>query len=65
MTKYVNVLQKKLQGAMKSDAKFAQFLLDPTIKNTLKVDGLSGAGKKLGFNELTTNLLFALAENNR
>jgi len=56
---------KKLQGAMKSDAKFAQFLLDPTIKNTLKVDGLSGAGKKLGFNELTTNLLFALAENNR
>merc|ERR1712045_652474 len=56
---------KKLQGAMKTDAKFAQFLLDPTIKNTLKVDGLSGAGKKLGFNELTTNLLFALAENNR
>ena len=51
---------------MKTDAKFAQFLLDPTIKNTLKVDGLSGAGKKLGFNnELTTNLLFALAENNR
>lgn len=57
--------QKKLQGAMKSDARFAQFLLDPTIKNTLKVDGLNGAGKKLGFNELTTNLLIALAENNR
>lgn len=56
---------KKLQGAMKSDARFAQFLLDPTIKNTLKVDGLNGAGKKLGFNELTTNLLIALAENNR
>merc|ERR1711911_263249 len=51
---------KKLQGAMKSDARFAQFLLDPTIKNTLKVDGLNGAGKKLGFNELTTNLLVAL-----
>ena len=50
---------------MKSDARFAQFLLDPTIKNTLKVDGLNGAGKKLGFSELTTNLLFALAENNR
>ena len=58
-------LQKKLQGAMKSDARFAQFLLDPIIKNTLKVDGLNGAGKKLGFNELTTNLLIALAENNR
>ena len=50
---------------MKSDARFAQFLLDPTVKNTLKVDGLTGASKKLGFNELTTNLLFALAENNR
>ena len=62
---YCNVLQKKLQGAMKSDARFAQFLLDPTVKNTLKVDGLTGASKKLGFNELTTNLLFALAENNR
>merc|ERR1711955_137350 len=56
---------KKLQGAMKSDARFNQFLVDPTIKTNLKVDGLTGACKKLGFNDLTKNLLLALAENNR
>ena len=56
---------KKLQGAMKSDARFNQFLLDPTIKTNLKIDGLTGASKKLGFNDLTKNLLLALAENNR
>merc|ERR1712002_970164 len=56
---------KKLQGAMKSDQRFNQFLVDPTIKTKLKVDGLTGASKKLGFNELTKNLLLALAENNR
>jgi len=56
---------KKLQGAMKSDARFSQFLLDPTVKTPLKIDGLTGAAKKLGFNDLTKNLLFALAENNR
>ena len=50
---------------MKSDATFAQFLLDPTVKTKLKVDGLTGASQKLGFNDLTRNLLFALAENNR
>ena len=56
---------KKLQGAMKSDARFNQFLMDPTVKTNLKIDGLTGASKKLGFNDLTKNLLFALAENNR
>ena len=50
---------------MKSDATFAQFLLDPTVKTKLKVDGPTGASQKLGFNDLTRNLLFALAENNR
>merc|ERR1712038_1307911 len=34
-------------------------------KTKLKVDGLTGASQKLGFNDLTRNLLFALAENNR
>merc|ERR1712227_863935 len=45
--------------------RFSQFLLDPTVKTPLKIDGLTGAAKKLGFNDLTKNLLFALAENNR
>merc|ERR1711874_730940 len=52
-------------GAMKSDARFNQFLLDPTVKTNIKVDGLTGACKKLGMNDLTKNLLLALAENNR
>ena len=56
---------KKLQGAMKSDARFNQFLMDPTVKTNIKVDGLTGACKKLGMNDLTKNLLLALAENNR
>ena len=50
---------------MKKDSRFQQFLLDPSVKTAVKIDGLTGASKKLGFNELTKNLLLALAENNR
>jgi len=54
-----------LTGLMKTDARLSEFLLDPSVKKGLKVDGLTGACKKLGFSELTTNLLLAMAENNR
>ena len=57
--------QKKLTEAMKKDARFQQFLIDPTVKTAVKIDGLTGASKKLGLNELTKNLLLSLAENNR
>ena len=50
---------------MKKDSRFQQFLMDPSVKTAVKIDGLTGASKKLGFNELTKNLLLALAENNR
>ena len=50
---------------MKKDARFQQFLIDPTVKTAVKIDGLTGASKKLGLNELTKNLLLALAENHR
>jgi len=56
---------KKLTEAMKKDSRFQQFLMDPSVKTAVKIDGLTGASKKLGFNELTKNLLLALAENNR
>ena len=50
---------------MKKDSRFQQFLMDPSVKTAVKIDGLTGASKKLGFNDLTKNLLLALAENNR
>ena len=50
---------------MKKDARFQQFLIDPTVKTAVKIDGLTGASKKLGLNELTKNLLLCLAENHR
>jgi len=54
-----------LSKTMKTDPRLAEFLLDPSVKKGLKVDGLTGACKTLGFNELTKNLLLALADNNR
>merc|ERR1712088_800918 len=40
-------------------------LLDPSIKNNIKLDGIGGVCKTLKVNELSKNLLEALAENNR
>ena len=57
--------QKKVTEAMKADARFQQFLIDPTVKTAVKIDGLTGASQKLGLNELTKNLLLCLAENHR
>merc|ERR1719430_2163263 len=50
---------------MKTDPRLSEFLLDPSVKKPLKVDGLTGACKKLGFSDLTKNLLLAMADNNR
>jgi len=54
-----------LSGLMKTDPRLSEFLLDPSVKKPLKVDGLTGACTKLGFSELTKNLLLAMADNNR
>jgi len=54
-----------LSGLMKTDPRLSEFLLDPSVKKPLKVDGLTGACKKLGFSDLTKNLLLAMADNNR
>jgi len=54
-----------LTKTMKTDPRLSEFLLDPSVKKGLKVDGLTGACTKLGFNELTKNLLLAMADNNR
>ena len=56
---------KTFQATLKKDARLADFLADPSIKKSLKADGLSGACDKLKMNELSKNLFLALAENGR
>ena len=50
---------------MKKDKLFAEFLADPSIKKSVKVDGIAGACDKLKMSPLTKNLFAALAENGR
>ncbi|KAK9881949.1 hypothetical protein WA026_018143 [Henosepilachna vigintioctopunctata] len=55
----------KLQGELKSDAKFREFILDPLIKRNVKSDALKQIGTKISLNSQSTNLLQVLAENGR
>lgn len=50
---------------MKSDAKLADYMKDPSIKRSVKSEGFKAVGSKLGFNAATSNLLQLLAENGR
>jgi len=54
-----------LTGAMKTDPRLAEFIKDPSTNKALKVEGLLGVCDKLKMNELSKNLMHALAENNR
>jgi len=56
---------KSISSTMDSDPRLGSFLLDPSIKNHLKLDGISGVCKTLKVSDLSKNLLEALAENNR
>jgi len=56
---------RTMKDTIAKDAKFAQFLADPSVKKTVKADGLSGACDKLKMNALSKNLFVALAENGR
>ena len=56
---------KTFQATLKKDPRLADFLADPSIKKSLKADGLTGACDKLKMNELSKNLFLALAENGR
>ncbi|XP_043668022.1 ATP synthase subunit O, mitochondrial [Vespula pensylvanica] len=55
----------KLQGLLKTDAKLAEFVKDPTIKRKNKVEALKAIGNKITLNPATSNLLTLLAENGR
>ncbi|KAL2728219.1 hypothetical protein V1477_017495 [Vespula maculifrons] len=55
----------KLQGLLKTDAKLAEFVNDPTIKRKNKAEALKAIGSKITLNPATSNLLMLLAENGR
>lgn len=50
---------------MKSDKKFAEFILDPSIKRKLKSEALTKIGGSISLNPASTNVLALLAENGR
>jgi len=55
----------KVAATLKSDPRLADFLNDPSVQKSLKVDGLGGVADKMKLNPLSKNLLLAMAENNR
>jgi F-type H+-transporting ATPase subunit O len=55
----------KLQSSLKTDAKFKDFIMNPTIKRSLKADGLKAVSSKASLKTESANLLQALAENGR
>merc|ERR1711899_496902 len=66
--KALDVVEKDLntfQATVRKDKLFAEFLADPSIKKSVKVDGIAGACDKLKMSPLTKNLFAALAENGR
>lgn len=50
---------------MKSDVKFRDFVLDPTIQKSLKIEALKSIGAKQKFSDASINLLALLAENGK
>jgi len=52
-------------ATLKSDARLSEFLNDPSVGKSLKVEGVSGVADKLKLNPLSKNLLVGMAENNR
>jgi F-type H+-transporting ATPase subunit O len=55
----------KFAAVLKTDPRLADFLKDPSIQKSLKLDGLAGAADKMKLNPLSKNLLLTMAENNR
>lgn len=55
----------EISKTMKTDPRLGDFLLDPSVKKGIKLDGINGVCKTLKVNDLSKNLLAALAENNR
>ncbi|XP_050293228.1 ATP synthase subunit O, mitochondrial [Anthonomus grandis grandis] len=54
-----------LQQSLKTDAKFKAFIMNPTIKRSLKSEALKAVSSKVSLKPESANLLQALAENGR
>lgn len=55
----------KFQATLKTDKKLLEFVLNPTIKRQMKVDGLKAVASKISLSSYSANLLELLAENGR
>lgn len=67
-TKALDIVEKELcqfQQSIKTDAKLKEFIINPTIKRSMKVDALKHVANKISLSPTTGNLLGLLAENGR
>ena len=53
------------RAQLNKDVRLKEFLFDPSVKKTVKADGLASACDKMGMNALSKNLFLAMAENGR
>ncbi|XP_068633848.1 ATP synthase subunit O, mitochondrial [Battus philenor] len=66
--KALDTVEKELsqfQQSIKTDAKLKEFIINPTLKRTLKVEALKHVATKINLSATTSNLLGLLAENGR
>lgn len=67
-TKLLDAVEKelvKLQTTLKTDTRFNEFVLNPTLKRQLKVEAVKQIASKIQLSPPSTNLLGLLAENGR
>jgi F-type H+-transporting ATPase subunit O len=56
---------KQVCGAARTNPAFADFLKDPSVSKTVRVQAIEGIFRDTKFNDVTKNLLAVLAENGR
>ncbi|XP_041980212.1 ATP synthase subunit O, mitochondrial [Aricia agestis] len=67
-TKSLDAVEKELtqfQQSMKTDANLKEFIINPTIKRSLKAEALKHVATKISLSPTTGNLLGLMAENGR
>lgn len=55
----------QFQKSIKSDPQLKEFIINPTLKRSLKADALKHVATKINMSSATSNLLVILAENGR
>lgn len=67
-TKQLDAVEKELvnlQNSFKTDTRFSDFVLNPTLKRQVKIDAVKQIASKIQLSPPSTNLLGLLAENGR